>query len=138
MTRISACSVKRLSLVLRPRNVTLAGAHPELLDREACSDANLRLDAQTFFLLHLSLMREYLDLEFHNIAATLPFAYNLERIIDDFITLAVFVGNDFLPHLPDLHINENALERLFDIYKRVLPDMGSLLSQIFRLLLIPS
>ena len=56
----------------------------------------------------------------------LPFDYNLERIIDDFILLAVFVGNDFLPNLPDLHIHENGLEKLFDVYKRVLPKAGAL------------
>lgn len=69
-------------------------------------------------------MREYLDLEFHDIQPVLPFDYNLERVIDDFILLAVFVGNDFLPHLPDLHIHENGLERLFDIYKKSLPTLG--------------
>jgi 5'-3' exoribonuclease 1 len=69
-------------------------------------------------------MREYLDLEFHDIESILPFEYSLERVIDDFILLAVFVGNDFLPHLPDLHIHENGLERLFDVYKKVLPDLG--------------
>ncbi|KIK38056.1 hypothetical protein CY34DRAFT_15276 [Suillus luteus UH-Slu-Lm8-n1] len=48
-----------------------------------------------------------------------------ERVIDDFIPLAVFVGNDFLPNLPDLHIRENGLdERLFDVYKKVLPSQG--------------
>lgn len=69
-------------------------------------------------------MREYLDLEFHDIEPVLPFDYNLERVIDDFILLAVFVGNDFLPNLPDLHIHENGLERLFDVYKKVLPSLG--------------
>lgn len=38
--------------------------------------------------------------------------------------IAVFVGNDFLPNLPDLHIHENGLERLFNIYKEVLPAAG--------------
>ena len=70
------------------------------------------------------LMREYLDMEFHEIEPVLPFPYNLERVIDDFILLAVFVGNDFLPNLPDLHIHENGLEKLFDIYKKVLPSLG--------------
>lgn len=69
-------------------------------------------------------MREYLDLEFREIEPTLPFAYSLERVIDDFILLAVFVGNDFLPNLPDLHIHENGLERLFDVYKKILPSLG--------------
>lgn len=72
-------------------------------------------------------MREYLNLEFRDIAPVLPFDYNLERIIDDFVLLAVFVGNDFLPNLPDLHIHENALERLFDVYKNVLPSLGETL-----------
>jgi 5'-3' exoribonuclease 1 len=53
----------------------------------------------------------------------------LERVIDDFILFAVFVGNDFLPNLPDLHIHENGLEKLFDIYKRVLPGMGMFVSR---------
>jgi 5'-3' exoribonuclease 1 len=69
-------------------------------------------------------MREYLDLEFNSIVESLSFEYNLERVIDDFVLLAVFIGNDFLPHLPDLHIHENGLERLFNIYKSVLPRAG--------------
>lgn len=88
---------------------------------------NSRLEAQNFFLMHLSLFREYLDLEFSSLkhlSPPLPFEYDLERIIDDFILLNIFVGNDFLPHLPGLHINEGALNRLFEIYKRVLPKAG--------------
>ncbi|KAK7056414.1 exonuclease II Exo2 [Paramarasmius palmivorus] len=84
---------------------------------------NSSLESINFYLLHLSLFREYLDTEFHTIAPSLPFPYSLERIIDDFILLAVFVGNDFLPNLPDLHIHENGLERLFEVYKRVLPTL---------------
>lgn len=84
------------------------------------------LESINFYLLHLTLMREYLDLEFREIETILPFDYNLERIIDDFILLAVFIGNDFLPHLPDVHIHENGLERLFEIYKQVLPSLGVL------------
>ena len=61
----------------------------------------LSLEAINFYLLHLSLMREYLNFEFRDIKPTLPFDYNLERAI---ILLAVFVGNEFLPNLPDLHI----------------------------------
>lgn len=78
-----------------------------------------------FYLLHLSLMREYLDLEFREIQPNLQFEYDVERIIDDFILLAVFVGNDFLPNLPDLHIHRNGLEKLFEVYKKVLAGMGA-------------
>lgn len=85
------------------------------------------LETQNFFLMHLSLFREYLDLEFFSLKTSIPalrFEYDLERIIDDFILLNIFVGNDFLPHLPGLHINEGALGRLFEIYKRILPVAG--------------
>ncbi|KAJ3505765.1 hypothetical protein NLJ89_g7245 [Agrocybe chaxingu] len=89
----------------------------------------VNLESINFYLLHLCLLREYLDLEFHEIEPALPFEYNLERVIDDFILLAVFVGNDFLPNLPDLHIHENGLERLFDVYKKVLPGMGGYINE---------
>jgi 5'-3' exoribonuclease 1 len=81
-------------------------------------------DSINFFLMHLSLFREYLDLEFSTLKDILPFPYSLESIIDDFILLSFFVGNDFLPHLPGLHINEGALSSFFKIYKACLPLMG--------------
>lgn len=70
------------------------------------------------------MLREYLDLEFSSIAPALPFKYDFERIIDDFILMGIFVGNDFLPNLPDLHINEGALEKIWTVYKEMLPESG--------------
>jgi len=81
--------------------------------------------------MHLGLFREYLDHEFSTLKETLPFEYDLERIIDDFILINIFIGNDFLPHLPGLHINEGALNRLFEIYKRILPQAGASLLPFF-------
>ncbi|CAG8607588.1 8358_t:CDS:10, partial [Racocetra fulgida] len=83
-----------------------------------------RIESQNFYLMHLSLLREYLNLEFSTLRESLPFEYNLERIIDDFILLALFVGNDFIPHLPNLHIAEGALGLMFQVYKKVLPQAG--------------
>ncbi|KAF8738458.1 hypothetical protein AX14_011448 [Amanita brunnescens Koide BX004] len=90
---------------------------------------NTSLESINFYLLHLSLLREYLDLEFQEVEHVLPFEYNLERVIDDFILLAVFVGNDFLPNLPDLHIHQNGLEQLFDVYKKVLPTLDGYINE---------
>lgn len=81
------------------------------------------LEHQNFYLLHLCMVREYLELEFQELKAegALPFPFDMERVIDDFILMAFFVGNDFLPNLPRLHINEGALATMFRIYKTVLP-----------------
>lgn len=76
---------------------------------------------QSFFLLHLSLLREYLGFEFEELRHVVPFTYDFERVLDDFILMAFFVGNDFLPHLPGLHIKEGGLAMLFEIYKEILP-----------------
>ncbi|KAL7750241.1 exonuclease II Exo2 [Sorochytrium milnesiophthora] len=91
------------------------------------------LESQNFFLMHLSLFREYLDLEFNSLSSTLPFAYDLERVIDDFVVMSFFVGNDFLPNLPNLHINKGALSLMFKVYKNILPQVGNYLNDHGRL-----
>jgi 5'-3' exoribonuclease 1 len=81
------------------------------------------LEHQNFYLMHLCIVREYLELEFQELKedGVLGFPFDLERVIDDFILMAFFVGNDFLPNLPNLHINEGALALMFKVYKTALP-----------------
>uniref|UniRef100_A0A674NXE1 5'-3' exoribonuclease 1 n=1 Tax=Takifugu rubripes TaxID=31033 RepID=A0A674NXE1_TAKRU len=80
----------------------------------------------TFHLLHLSLMREYIDYEFSN---HLGSNYDFERIIDDWILMGFLVGNDFIPHLPHLHISHDALPLLYKTYISVLPSLGGYLNE---------
>ena len=89
------------------------------------------LEHQNFYLMHLCIVREYLELEFQELKdpSAMDFPYDLERVIDDFILMAFFVGNDFLPNLPNLHINEGALALMFKVYKSVLPKAGGYINE---------
>ncbi|MGH0119839.1 UNVERIFIED_CONTAM: hypothetical protein FKN15_043272 [Acipenser sinensis] len=53
----------------------------------------------------------------------ISFEYDLDRIIDDWILMGFLVGNDFIPHLPHLHINHDALPLLYRTYISVLPKL---------------
>nr|XP_023411231.1 5'-3' exoribonuclease 1 isoform X1 [Loxodonta africana] len=83
----------------------------------------------TFHLLHLSLMREYIDYEFSVLKDKIAFKYDIERIIDDWILMGFLVGNDFIPHLPHLHINHDALPLLYGTYVHILPELGGYINE---------
>ncbi|KAJ2613101.1 exonuclease II Exo2 [Coemansia sp. RSA 1365] len=105
---------------------------------------------QGFYLLHISILRDYLDHEFGGLKTTLGCSsqykvmekgqpanaesrdadantYDLERIIDDYVLMSMLVGNDFLPNLPKLSINGGALNFMFAAYTRIRPSLGGYL-----------
>jgi len=47
-----------------------------------------------------------------------------EQAIDDFVLMVTMVGNDFLPHLPSLHIHEGSLDELLRMYVELLPALA--------------
>jgi len=71
-----------------------------------------------FELLHISVLREYLGLEFETTEFYPNSRYQLEPTIDDFVFMTFFVGNDFLPHMPALDIGDEAFDLLFYAYKK--------------------
>ncbi|KAJ3204803.1 5'-3' exoribonuclease 2 [Entophlyctis luteolus] len=79
-------------------------------------DEKEKVVQKPYVFLHVSVLREYLAAEMfvHNT----PFAWDLERAIDDWVFLCFFVGNDFLPHIPSLEIREGAIDTLIEIWKR--------------------
>ena len=80
-----------------------------------------------FFL--ISVLREYLELEFYDIKKKLKFEFNMERIIDDFIFLCFFIGNDFLPNLYSFSIETGAMDYLFEFYKDCLPELEGYITE---------
>ena len=84
-----------------------------------------------FQLLHISLLRDYLYLEYLPHAAHFhwPGGFDQERVIDDWVFLAYLCGNDFLPHLPTLDIGEGGLDTLFRLYKESLPELDGYITE---------
>ncbi|TMW66177.1 hypothetical protein Poli38472_003942 [Pythium oligandrum] len=86
-------------------------------------------DLKPLQFLHIATLREYLQIEFEPLSQALPFPYDFERVVDDFVFLCFFVGNDFLPHLPSLDIRDGALDFLILIYAKLLPALGGYLTE---------
>lgn len=63
-----------------------------------------------FQFINIGILRQYLYFEFEPLREKLPFPYDFERCVDDFVFFCFFVGNDFLPHLPSLNIRDGSID----------------------------
>lgn len=96
----------------------------------ATKEKTRQLSEVKWELLHISLLREYLEIDMRSEeipVESLTFPYDGERIVDDFVLLTVLCGNDFVPHLPSLDVGEGALDELLASYRRFLPYLGGYL-----------
>ena len=82
-----------------------------------------------FLFIDLNVLRDFLGKDLGHRATTTTKSkesrQHVERLIDDWIFICFFVGNDFLPHLPSLRIREGAVDRLVEIYKKLPKEGGN-------------
>lgn len=86
-----------------------------------------------FRVIHLEHLREYIEMEFSVCESLLSFKFNMDNLADDWVLLCFLFGNDFVPHLPNFHVNTNILAILCDVYKRVLPKLDGYINERGRL-----
>lgn len=106
------------------------------LEKEAFTDGSTIAFATEvqFIFVRLNVLREYLERELE--MPNLPFKYEFERALDDWVFMCFFVGNDFLPHLPSLEIRENAIDRLVSLYKKTVYKTGVIIIFYFNIIQI--
>ena len=79
-------------------------------------------------LIYISVLREFLDIEFCKLKTKIKFGYNIERIYDDFVLLCLLFGNDFIPGLIKLDTDGIVYELLLDSYKISIQKCGDYLT----------
>lgn len=80
-------------------------------------------------LIYISVLREYLDIEFCKLKPNMKFEYNIERFYDDFAFLSFLFGNDFIPALMTLDTDGNVFEFVINSYKKSIPKFNDYLTK---------
>ena len=90
---------------------------PRTRNTSACKRGSRRDD---FDYLWINVLREYFEIEFSPLREKMGDRYNVEKIIDDFIFLCFFIGNDFLPRVFCMDIKIGNFDQLIEIFKTTL------------------
>lgn len=91
----------------------------------------LEYEREDFELLQLNTLRQMFQIQFRKLSdkdSGFFEDYSNDRIIDDFVFLCMFVGNDFLTHIPHMEIDTGALSLMLSTYTDLLPKMGGYLT----------
>ncbi|XP_066586582.1 5'-3' exoribonuclease 1-like isoform X1 [Prorops nasuta] len=100
-------------------------------NRLSYENINSRIEALAgtkFCIVHLSLLKKYIEYEFSSLKKKINF-FNIEKIIDDWVLIGFLVGNDFLTALPHLYNLREALPLLYNVYIEILPALGGYMNE---------
>jgi 5'-3' exonuclease len=71
-------------------------------------------------MIFVGILKEYFEIEYTPLQTEMKVAFDIERIIKDFVFLFFFIGNDFLPRCMAYNIRQTSIEDLIDAFKEFL------------------
>jgi hypothetical protein len=97
----------------------------QVFDDVKCNSATKRHPkAEDMEIIFINILREYLELEYAIDRKRYTHEFDIERIIDDFILIAFFIGNDFLHKLYCMNTKQGNFDEIIEIFKSTLIEIG--------------
>ena len=102
----------------------------QLKPRLRKSPATKRYTSQAGYdFLYINIFREYLEIEFGPLKEKMGERFSIDKIIDDFVFLCFFIGNDFLPRVFCMDIKMGNFDKLIEIFKETLVELDGYINE---------
>jgi len=87
-----------------------------LRERTEYGSLGFEFEGSEYLYLDINLTRQALIKEYENLLGDTILRENHNRIIDDFIFLCFILGNDFIPHIPHVSLDNDGGDYLMQVY----------------------
>jgi len=92
--------------------------------------AKISKNESSYELVNINVLRDCLELEFNDVKLKMDKnKFKLDKIIDDFVFMCFFIGNDFVPKFFGFDIKKGYLEKMFQVFKEFLIENNGYLLQ---------
>lgn len=130
------CIIREVVIPASEKKCTMCGKNGHVASEctgEAEEEDELEIK-KPFQILSIPILRQYLEIQFEPMREKMEnFAYDFERVVDDFVFMCFYVGNDFLPHLPSLSIRDGSIDQMITLYQEIMGSMDDWLTNAGRL-----